>query len=222
MGWQAFWQAGLGLISCPRCPLCGSDQAPAALPGQFCQDCRWRLALPLGGLQGDAPLLWCGLARYGGELRRLVLAQRRRPQAAVLQALALELLRCCSTAIEASQLVPIPGWKRSGGNPLPLALATALVARHPGRLTLAAEVLQRRRASVGQHHLDRQQRLENLSGAFVCGCPPCPSQRQSLWLVDDILTTGATAQAAAAALVSAGWQVDGLLCLARTASSAGL
>jgi predicted amidophosphoribosyltransferase len=140
----------------------------------------------------------------------------------VLQALALELLSCCGTAIEATSLVPVPGWKRSGGNPLPLALATALVAGHPGRLSLAADLLQRRRASVGQHHLDRDQRLENLSGAFACGSPARSSPGQGLWLVDDILTTGATAQAAAAALVSAGWQVDGLLCLARTASAAGL
>jgi adenine/guanine phosphoribosyltransferase-like PRPP-binding protein len=35
-------------------------------------------------------------------------------------------------------------------------------------------------------------------------------------LVDDILTSGATALAAAEALQQEGWRVQGLLCLART------
>ena len=43
-------------------------------------------------------------------------------------------------------------------------------------------------------------------------------RQRPLWLVDDILTTGSTALAAAEALHCAGWAVQGVLALARTPS----
>ena len=74
-------------------------------------------------------------------------------------------------------------------------------------------LLQRTRAGVGQHRLNRQQRLVNLQGAFQS---PASAEALELWLVDDILTTGATALAAREALTTAGHRVRGLICLART------
>jgi len=65
---------------------------------------------------------------------------------------------------------------------------------------------------VGQHHLNRRQRLGNQRGSFRCPT----AGRAPLWLVDDILTTGATALAAAEVLEARGWAVQGLLCLGRT------
>jgi len=47
---------------------------------------------------------------------------------------------------------------------------------------------------------------------FVATAPPRSSA--AAWLVDDVLTTGATLQAAAAALTAAGWSVRGALVLA--------
>ena len=52
---------------------------------------------------------------------------------------------------------------------------------------------------MGQHHLNRSQRLGNQCGSFRC----TSAGRGSLWLVDDILTTGATALAAAALMSGA-------------------
>ena len=58
------------------------------------------------------------------------------------------------------------------------------------------DLLQRNRASVGQHHLNRKQRLTNLKEpSGVLWCLP-----DNLFLVDDILTTGGTALAARDAL----------------------
>ncbi|NDE22493.1 MAG: hypothetical protein EBZ96_06430, partial [Synechococcaceae bacterium WB9_3_282] len=68
---------------------------------------------------------------------------------------------------------------------------------------------------LGQHHLNRKQRLSNLEGVFHC-VVPAGQQLQPLLLVDDILTTGATALAAMAALEKAGHGLLGLACIART------
>ena len=78
-------------------------------------------------------------------------------------------------------------------------------------------ILRRTRAGVGQHNLNRHQRLANLKGAFRAE-PTVDSHRkdQILWLADDILTTGGTALAARSALEASGHRVAGLICLART------
>ena len=222
------WREALALISAPRCPACGGAiaAAPAAsepglgvgcaprVPGHpplLCADCQQALQLPEGGLQGDAPLLWCALGSYRGGLRRLLLRQRPTPQPALITALAAQLHCVCATALPGALLVPIPSWKRAA-NPLPHLLAGALVQAAAGRCRLDDALLQRSRATVGQHHLNRHQRLGNQCGSFRCS----GAGRAPVWLVDDILTTGATALAAAEALETRGWAVQGLLCLGRT------
>jgi ComF family protein len=64
------------------------------------------------------------------------------------------------------------------------------------------DCLQRVRMTPSQTFLSRKQRLKNMRGAFRCGSPP-PAGR-SLTVVDDVLTTGATLNAAVAALEQAG------------------
>ncbi|MFM7651349.1 MAG: ComF family protein [Vulcanococcus sp.] len=207
------WREALALISAARCPACGGVAAEPSVSraALLCADCQQALNLPEGGLQGDAPLLWCALGAYGSGLRRVLLRQRPRPQPALIQALAAQLHSLCSTALPGALLVPIPSWKRAS-NPLPRLLAAGLVQSAGGRCRLAEGLLQRSRPTVGQHHLNRPQRLGNQRGSFRC----TTAGRAPLWLVDDILTTGATAQAAAEVLEARGWAVQGLLCLGRT------
>ena len=207
------WREALALISAPRCPACSgaTAEAPSHPAPALCGDCQQNLRLPEGGLQGDAPLLWCALGAYRGGLRRVLLRQRPTPQPALITALAAQLHGVCATALPGALLVPIPSWKRAA-NPLPRLLAAALVQAAGGRCRLGEALLQRSRATVGQHHLNRSQRLGNQRGSFRC----TSAGRGSLWLVDDILTTGATALAAAEALQARGWLVQGLLCLGRT------
>ena len=227
------WRQALALISAPCCPACGGETAelsvvgqPAAPPARahasrwhasvLCTPCQQALHLPEGGLQGDAPLLWCALGAYRGGLRRLLLRQRPAPRPALITALAAQLHGVCATALPGALLVPIPSWKRAA-NPLPRLLACALVQAAAGRCQLGEGLLQRSRATVGQHHLNRSQRLGNQRGSFRCSA----AGRAPLWLVDDILTTGATALAAAEALEARGWAVQGLLCLGRTPGPGG-
>ncbi|MEY2748847.1 MAG: hypothetical protein RLZZ168_863 [Cyanobacteriota bacterium] len=209
-GLPSLWRSALALISEPSCPLCGAAAPP---PPLLCGTCLQRLALPEGGLQGDEPLLWCAAAPYAGHLRQLLLRQRPAPQPALIRALALEWYRCCSQVLPGAVLVPIPSWKRSG-NPLPLLLAQALAHWAGPSTHVAPTLLRRRHPTLGQHHLGRGLRQRNQRGAFAA--PAATPQRPPIWLVDDILTTGATAVAAAEALQASGHAVQGLLSLART------
>ncbi|MFZ0339125.1 MAG: phosphoribosyltransferase family protein [Terracidiphilus sp.] len=75
---------------------------------------------------------------------------------------------------------------------------------HPEwRLTLASSTLLRQRATESQAGLTPRQRRQNVRGAFVVS-DPARVTAQHVLIVDDILTTGATARAAAQALVQAG------------------
>lgn len=212
---SSIWQSAVALISAARCPLCGGEASTGTAGAAFCDDCLLELALPEGGLQGDTPLLWCALAAYRGGLRRVLLRQRPRPDAALLAALAVRWHGCCSAVLPGAVLVPIPSWKRQA-NPLPLLLAGALQHCAGPQTALLPQLLRRRRPTLGQHHLDRALRWRNQRDAFVAEAAPARIRHRPLWLVDDILTTGATAQAAAEALQRAGFAVQGLLVLART------
>ena len=75
---------------------------------------------------------------------------------------------------------------------------------HPQwRLTLASSTLLRQRATGSQAGLTPRQRRQNVRGAFLVS-DAARVTAQHILLVDDILTTGATARAAAQALVRDG------------------
>jgi len=75
---------------------------------------------------------------------------------------------------------------------------------HPEwRLTLASSTLLRQRATETQAGLNPHERRRNVRGAFAVS-DPVRVAAQNVLIIDDILTTGATARAAARALVEAG------------------
>lgn len=75
------------------------------------------------------------------------------------------------------------------------------------------EGVERIEATSPQMLLSRYDRLHNLKGAFVVREPKSFSGR-SIWLVDDVTTTGATLEAVAEALRGSGVQAIYGLCLA--------
>ena len=188
----------------------------------FCRSCDQRLGLPAGGLRGQAPLSWWSSGSYGGELRQRLLDLKLRPQPKLVAAL-LKPLQPRLAALAAGQigpsplLVPIPSWKRRG-NPIPPLICSSL-AKNLG--LRQANLLERSHPVLGQHHLGRQLRLANQQGAFHCQPPGQHQRRRPVLLVDDILTTGATALNGALCLKAAGWPVLGMVCLARTPSNPG-
>ncbi|MFM7635842.1 MAG: ComF family protein [Cyanobacteriota bacterium] len=174
----------------------------------------------LNGLTGDQPLRWWAAGHYQGPARHQLLRLRDQPRPAGLGPWLDSLVPLLEREVKPETtrpglVVPVPSWKRHA-NPLPALLAEALSRRLGWRLQ--PNLLHRSRPVLGQHHLGRQLRLANQQGAFRS--IPAPrgqlGPRPAVLLVDDILTTGATACAAADALQQERWRVVGLACLART------
>lgn len=203
--------ASLHWLLPPACPHC---RGHCGVGESFCGACAHRLELPEGGIRGTAPLPWWAAGAYAGGLRLALLGLRQRPRPALMRALVLRIRPPLASGPLRPLLVPIPSWKRRA-NPLPPLLCHCL-SRQLG--LAVAPLLLRRHPVLGQHHLGRALRFANQRGSFACRRPPQAGEarRRPLLLVDDILTSGATALAAADALQQEGWRVQGLLCLART------
>lgn len=117
--------------------------------------------------------------------------------------------RYALNALPPTLIVPVPlHWRREwqrGYN------QSALLAHHLGkrlRLPVAYGLARRKRATQSQQQLDLSDREANMRDAFtvrspVAGAPPELANRR-VAIVDDVVTTGATARALAQALLSAG------------------
>jgi competence protein ComFC len=92
-------------------------------------------------------------------------------------------------------------------------LAQGLCRCYP--MAAAPKLLLRTRMTGSQTRLHQKQRWTNLQGAFRIN-PSIPVAEKSILLVDDLLTTGATADAAAQCLKEAGAAYVGVLTLAIT------
>ncbi len=84
------------------------------------------------------------------------------------------------------------------------------LCREDKRLVLRDDILTRVRATQRQVGLSDDARIANVAGAFIATTPP-----PNVLLIDDVLTTGATAEAAAKALRQAGARRIEVLTLAR-------
>lgn len=123
-------------------------------------------------------------------------------------------------------VVPVPLHRAKqagrGFNQARLLAAQALARlrrTHPAwRLTLAPGLLVRPRATQSQAGLTPRQRRINLRGAFRVAMPEAVAGKHVL-VIDDILTTGATARAAAKALLNAGAATVWVATLARAQRS---
>lgn len=147
------------------------------------------------------------VARYEGPARELVHRLKYGDRLDLAPSMGAWMASAGSDILAAADLlVPVPLhrwrlWRRRHNQAAVLALAVSRVACIPVRHDMLARV----RSTRPQVGLTRNERAENLRGAFRTG-PTAPSVLGGLRivLIDDVMTTGATANAAARVLARAG------------------
>jgi ComF family protein len=111
--------------------------------------------------------------------------------------------------------VPLHRWRLVRRRYNQAAILANAIGRMRGKLVVP-DLLVRRRATPSQGHLGRSQRRRNVAGAFTVHPGRAQvAQGARILLIDDVLTTGATAEACARTLRNAGASSVDLLVLAR-------
>ncbi|WP_245720701.1 ComF family protein [Microbulbifer yueqingensis] len=185
--------------ACPRCalPLPTAAACPGCLrrpPAIGAARCAWHYAYPVAQLirrfKHDGDLA-------AGHSLGLLAARQLRPVEPL-----------------PDLLVPVPlHWRRRWQRGFNQAELVAEALGRAWQLPVGRRVMCRIRAGASQQALDRRQRLANLRDSFsVRG----KVQGLRIGLVDDVITTGATLDAAAAALLDSGALSISAYALART------
>ena len=104
-------------------------------------------------------------------------------------------------------------WRRGFNQSELLAVALRKQCQVLQTVTLGTGLVQRHRATSAQSRLSAAQRVSNMRGAFTAR-QRCDNLR--IAIVDDVLTTGATASSLATTLRDAGASTIEIWCLART------
>jgi ComF family protein len=235
---RAGWRAATGIVYPPSCIAChaavGEAQALCAacwagigfIERPYCERLGTPFAVDLGaGLLSPAAIADLpvfararAVCRFDGAARDLV----HRLKYGDRLELALTLGRMMSQAgrelvAETDLVVPVPLHRtRLWGRRFNQAAALAEVVARLNRLPLAAQGLARVKRTRQQVGLTRTQRAENLQGAFRVADAMRPRiESRRILLVDDVLTTGATVNAAARALLRAGARSVDVLTFAR-------
>jgi ComF family protein len=121
---------------------------------------------------------------------------------------------------EGAVLVPVPlhpRRRRERGHHALLALAEEIAALHAsaaGRAPRVAACLERPWRDVPQAGLSRTERRRNASGSFLLARPERVFDRRAI-LLDDVMTTGATAEVCSRLLLDGGAREVRVLVLAR-------
>jgi ComF family protein len=226
------WRAGRALLDLLLPPRCVACDASVAAPGLLCPDCFRktgfitepfciRCGVPfanaaLGGLEhlcpacrAAAPVFRHARAalRYDAQGRRLILPFKHADRTELAAVLAPHMARAGAALLrDADLLVPVPLhrgrlFRRRYNQAALLAKAVGRIASRP---TLP-DALRRDRATASLGEKSATERAAEVAGAFAVR----PSRAHAITdkhvlLIDDVMTSGATANACADALLAAG------------------
>lgn len=202
---------------------CGGCGAPST---RWCDACAIELAvkphephLVNPRIDPQAPVF--ALGRYAGSRRQAILALKEHGRADLVaplaRALAIGLHRLLTWGMLETPLTIVPAptrrsaARRRGGDPV-ARLAAAAVAAHPGLdVVPALRMTALARDSVGLRPAARER---NIAGRVLLRGRPAELPRTEVLIVDDIVTTGATARESVRVLRSAGVRVAAVLAIA--------
>jgi ComF family protein len=188
--WCARCDASLEPLRGPLCAWCGDPHSGPA-PCRRCQ--AMSLSLPVRSF-----------AYYRGPLARALIQLKYRPRRGLAEVMGAWLRQVVLRAAwEPHIIVPVPlgrGRQRKRGYNQVALIASSLA----GNLGIQSRpmAIQRIRETPSQVGLDAAARRENVQGAFLAR--PQDVQNESVCLVDDLMTTGATLVACAEAMRLAG------------------
>ena len=207
------------LVHATRVPICGEClDSFAAIPGKSCEICGQALTAPPAN---DAEQLICRACQqktyaferarsygiYDGALVRAILLlkwERIEPLGAWFAERLAELVQRESGVLQADIVVPVPlhedrerqrGYNQAGLISKPLARRLGLPHK--------AVLLMRTRPRPDKQVLSLEERWESVRGAFATR-PGSQVDNKRVLLVDDVMTTGATLDACARALLESG------------------
>jgi ComF family protein len=189
-----------GFITEPLCVRCGVPFANAALGGvdRLCPTCR---TAPPVFRRARAAL------RYDAQGRRLILPFKHADHTELAAVLAPHMVRAGAALLkEADMLLPVPLHRgrlfhRRYNQAALLAKAVGRIAGRP----CVPDALRRTRATASLGEKSATERVAEVAGAFAVRSSRAERivDRQVL-LIDDVMTSGATANACAAVLLAAG------------------
>ncbi|WP_239988664.1 ComF family protein [Paramagnetospirillum kuznetsovii] len=222
-------------------PLCLSCHAQVGEPGTLCPACWSKLVfvappfcaccgLPFefdmgadalcGACLGDPPRFGRARAvfRYDDASRVLILRLKHGDRLEGVPAFARWMARAGGDILaEADLLVPVPlhRWRLLSRRYNQAALLVNALARQSG-VTAIPDLLERRRRTPPQGHLNRAGRVKNVAGAFSLAERHKPTlQGKRVVLIDDVLTSGATVGECAKVLLREGAAAVDVLTLGR-------
>ncbi len=197
----------------------------------FCDSCFFKMemqppTLKIVNLEDMAPLLVAARLPYEGPLKKVLYHLKYDDDRLVVEDLSVFLGQALEdlgkmVRLKDAVLVPVPlHWKRMlkrGFNQAEL-LANRVAYKHD--IPIDRRILKRCKATSTQHQLGKQERKQNVHGAFEANAKY--AEGMNVILVDDLVTSGATlASCASALMVSGALSVNAITLAYATSSKEG-